>query len=544
MPLRDQRLPFMFEVWDQTGPVKTYVLPINPEEYGLAWTPRATVTQTKAGAWQDNFGMGLPRVTIKGTFGYLGTLPGGGGQSIGGVQLCGQELFKELEKTFLDFYARFGGEDPDMLADLRFYAYTDEFYWAVQLDSFHLLRSVQRRHVYTYQIQLTGLRPLDGVEKKEGETLEDPTQFAGVQYFDDFDSPQVEALSWWEEALVGYRWVSAEISETINDLAVARSKLTTIQQAVRAFRENVSAFIEAPFELVNETIDTVDVILDTVNSLAGIPDEFIGLMRETKRTLLGYKLQRPRFREPPDPTQVLLTGLPVEILTTSLPRTGAGVAMNDPDTTTFAPGIEEGSDRPTAEVTANAGDSLQTLAQKYLGDAREWKRLAFLNDLAYPFELSAGQRVKIPGLSATGTLALLSTEAASDTAWEARAYGTDEGLSNKAQDATPTGSPWTQAGLSNLAMQLQHRLNTARGELAELGHPTYGSILPSLIGKVSTDYWMERAKVEAKSCLLEDPRVQSVERVTFTEANGNIFIEGDVVPKNRTSSEHVRLLVA
>ena len=114
---RDQRLPFMFETTGiQTAgaqanryqPSSEYVLPINPEMYRIAYPTRANATQTIGGAFQDNIGLGLPKISMQGTFGYLGNQVGGHGMTLGSKVKDAWEMFIELEQTFMLFYQRFG----------------------------------------------------------------------------------------------------------------------------------------------------------------------------------------------------------------------------------------------------------------------------------------------------------------------------------------------------------------------------------------------------------------------------------------------------
>jgi hypothetical protein len=105
----------------------------------------------------------------------------------------------------------------------------------------------------------------------------------------------------------------------------------------------------------------------------------------------------------------------------------------------------------------------------------------------------------------------------------ARTLGADEYLDASGLPGDDKSSTIAVAvGLQNLEMQLTHRLNTMRGELAVLGHPTYGSLIPSMIGKVDSDYWLERIKLEARMTIIEDPRISSIASLT-------LLVEADVI---------------
>jgi phage baseplate assembly protein W len=66
------------------------------------------------------------------------------------------------------------------------------------------------------------------------------------------------------------------------------------------------------------------------------------------------------------------------------------------------------------------------------------------------------------------------------------------------------------AGVDNIAQALLLRFLTRRGELAPLGHASYGSRLHELIGEPNTETNRNRAKVYVLQSLAEEPRVASV----------------------------------
>ncbi|MHB1063834.1 MAG: GPW/gp25 family protein [Georgenia sp.] len=71
-------------------------------------------------------------------------------------------------------------------------------------------------------------------------------------------------------------------------------------------------------------------------------------------------------------------------------------------------------------------------------------------------------------------------------------------------------------GFENLQQALLLRFLTEVGELAHLGHPTYGSRLHELVGEPNTPTTRNRAKHYALQALAEEPRVATVRAVTVT----------------------------
>lgn len=77
----------------------------------------------------------------------------------------------------------------------------------------------------------------------------------------------------------------------------------------------------------------------------------------------------------------------------------------------------------------------------------------------------------------------------------------------------------TYAGADNLVQALVLRLLTPQGELAVLGHPTYGSRLAELIGELNIETVRNRAKLYTLEALTADPRVKEVKSVTVKQSN-------------------------
>jgi phage baseplate assembly protein W len=77
----------------------------------------------------------------------------------------------------------------------------------------------------------------------------------------------------------------------------------------------------------------------------------------------------------------------------------------------------------------------------------------------------------------------------------------------------PDGSPQDLqclTGVEDLRQALLLRFLTQSGELAHLGHPTYGSRLHELVGEPNTPATRHRARLYALQALTAEPRVAQV----------------------------------
>ncbi len=88
-------------------------------------------------------------------------------------------------------------------------------------------------------------------------------------------------------------------------------------------------------------------------------------------------------------------------------------------------------------------------------------------------------------------------------------------------------------GRHNLGQAVFHRLLTRRGELADIGHPDYGSRLHELIGEPNNQATRELVRLYVKECLSQESRIQDIQsiRVTVPEDNRHaVIIDLSVVP--------------
>ena len=71
-------------------------------------------------------------------------------------------------------------------------------------------------------------------------------------------------------------------------------------------------------------------------------------------------------------------------------------------------------------------------------------------------------------------------------------------------------------GAANLEQALLLRFLTAVGELAPLGHASYGSELGTLVGELNNETNRNRAKMFVLQALAEEPRVREVRSISVT----------------------------
>lgn len=189
---------------------KSFKFSLNPEEYTQDEISRSNVTQTKAGAWIDDFGAGLPTIYMKGTTGFKkGT---------------GAQKFVELRNFFRE-YINNGNPGEEIKDEMTFHNYTDGESWIVHVDpnAFRLLRSKTNPLLYMYEIRLQCLRPAqipsDATKSAKGgvnETLGTPARMNAPAVT--YSAPQAIAQNYLASTLVPGLYPNASLTSFIGTL--------------------------------------------------------------------------------------------------------------------------------------------------------------------------------------------------------------------------------------------------------------------------------------------------------------------------------------
>lgn len=157
----------------------------------------------------------------------------------------------------------------------------------------------------------------------------------------------------------------------------------------------------------------------------------------------------------------------------------------------------------------HAGDTLQRVAAREMGDANRWYELAWLNDLASPYltdrpegatdaVLLTGSLIRVPAPTGINT----------DATERAQVYERDCKMVRRRLVDDGNGDIAVAAGTDNLTQQLSHRIDTPRGQLTR--HPEYGCLVWQLQGKVTGPTASLLGAQYVKSAVEADYRVSSV----------------------------------
>jgi len=285
---------FTFEYLNE-GVSQNITLFVNPEEFTQSEPARVAVTQTKGGAFVDQFGEGIKTISIRGVTGYRPRDLG-----IGGASMSGQGQFLELRDMIRQWEKKSSDPGTGKNHVLRFYNWADEEHYEIIVNNFNLMRSVGRPLLYQYTIAITCIRKLG--EPRTGVTEEDAT-------FDKLLNPQERApliqnrltietskLRDWMNG-IGLGNVSASVStwsynmsrdmsyfnstsSTYKTVESVISEVENLSKDIGLFSSGATTFIVRPFELVRDLSTSLSDVAFQLCSIANIPHEVIRSLRE------------------------------------------------------------------------------------------------------------------------------------------------------------------------------------------------------------------------------------------------------------------------
>lgn len=223
-------------------PPYEHKLVIRPEELTRQDNSRITTHQTLGGAWSDNFGPGVPTVTLAGTTGWgSGGLPDG------------QQAFLELyDMVYVKWHkARAAlvesGEDPDQVK-LIFRDVLDNFTWVVAPTQFVLQRSKSRPLLSQYRISLTRVS-------------EDVSETMAALSLTELQKQKI-ALSSLDATLQGLQDFAASLGDEIN------AYFGPLQHGIVSLVNVTNAVLKVARSLIADGFLVVDAVSNNVMALA------------------------------------------------------------------------------------------------------------------------------------------------------------------------------------------------------------------------------------------------------------------------------------
>lgn len=115
------------------------------------------------------------------------------------------------------------------------------------------------------------------------------------------------------------------------------------------------------------------------------------------------------------------------------------------------------------------------------------------------------------------------------------ALGVDIALTSHGQKTVAAdGDVQTVSGIANLKQAIKFRINTVPGELGM--HPGYGCMIQFYLGTAQSAAWADLVQSLIHDCLLQDPRINTVDSITYVQKGDAGFVNVQVTV---SESSHV-----
>lgn len=413
--------------------------------------------------------------------------------------ISGQKHFQFLQDAVFRTYGDLK-RDPSSSEDTRLFFHNprEDEHWEVKPVSFKLDRSLEKRNLYYYDIELLLVGPSKDADH---DFSEDKSLLDTIK-----DSVRMiqSGIDLVRSAVTDLTNLVNEIAGTVKGIVGILNDAVSLIDAASDFVNGVSNLIAAPFEATADLINHLDdALVQIANSGRSFPAATVNSLRQIQAGIdrLGsfpevFQTDSQRALESIRRGQELSSSR-------SLSTLQAAAALSPPNSfqkvlamgTANLPGdlLKSRSElhinkalavyQSTEERRIGQSDTLQSLAAHYLGDARLYQHIAVLNGLQYPFISREG----LPGTKRPGDSILIPSRAraprartlvsvlgvAPDATAEERILGTD--LMMERVDGAGDLFDFvidveggsvdlkTVSGVKNLQQALLARLRTERG---------------------------------------------------------------------------------
>lgn len=494
--------------------------------------------------------------------------------------LSGQRHFQYLQDSVFRVYADLK-RDPDSSAKTKLFFHNpkDEEHWEVAPRKFSCERTADRPTIYAYDIELLVVGPASAADADLWE--EQPT----IDWLKNAQNVANTGVQMIRGGINDLTNLTAEIKSYASNFETIMSNAIGLADAAADLIDGTTEIIERPYSsivnMVEDVEDAFNEIADKteklyaagmlqIDAITGIienpvPDEVVKAIQDIAAGASVLGTQPSLFAEQLDPRLRALKASQSISRTATQDDLDAAAEEEPPSTlqdvelrgTGLMPGdatrvngeidVDEASPVYTGveEVVVQRGDTLMSLAAKYLGDARRWTDIAVLNDLkppyvsgqacvnlllgddpALPSSIGVGTKILVPNYKrpaeARPKLPVLGVQP--DAPADERILGRDFKLTRDANgrfdfEVSESGDDLkTVSGVNNLVQAIGQRLSIERGHdvlFKRLGLERTVGMKLTVVGQEETRFRVARA-------VLADPRIASVRQSVVESSSPDV----------------------
>lgn len=498
---------------------RSFTLILPPQNYSIKEKQRVSITKTFGNAFIDDYGPDNLEITIKGISGTARVFPTytSTGTAVTGVPSLTAVTAQEAGATqgytgrmaffkFRDDIMRYKDRANYENKELRVYDLYDGQAYKCALLEFTLDRTNDLPFRYPFTISLFVYERLDrGVARAAPIKIwEDP-----YTLLDRLDN----AMVWLTDAATEVREIRRSFAKINNMLVLLRGKFNTYfndaTSIVTLPLDLIGAMLQALLTLAGIIADARDTAKYLPSRIAAIAQSNAASIQSTLR-LFGYTVTAEVGG-----TISAAVDASTREYATDTPASEAQEVLTRVDRYTynaFTPYVVKG------------GDTLQSIAQDQLGDEALWPHVASVNDVEDNEDLTAGMMLVIP-VTSTATSNkddyILTEDRARDP------YGADIAINTDGSLAvTDNGDLATLTGMQVILQAIDIALSTPAGALIK--QSAYGLIVS--VGQPGVSMAVRYLRMNIKSTLLQDPRIESVDNLIIDIKGDAIQISMDITP--------------
>lgn len=469
--------------------------------------------------------------------------------------LSGQRHMHFLQDRIFRLYGDLK-RDPVYAEDtqLFFHAPHEGEHWEIVPEEFQLRRDKVRRTLYQYNIVATVVGPAKSLAAPSVEADSKSGLERGIEAVKDGIAMVEAALADVRNMIAAITRYARGVVDVIHDVA---RLVSAVGNAITSAVNGVIQIVTLPITGVDALMDSIGSVLTSLEQVADIPDVVLQSWRQMEDGVATVRAAGTSLFQ-----SVVNIG---EGSNRSLGKFGvAQSALDSAQAWDSLQDAEVRQDQPTpgdalraqntgypsrptptlvsaTPVVVGSEETVQLLATRFLGDARRWREIVALNDLAPPYVSSAG----LPGTVKTGDTILIPSDitptrtisaqglaGGSPTASaEERALGRDLRLVEVGDEldlaidlSRGSVDAQTVAGRPNVEQALKFRLGVEADT-----DPLFPSIgVRTVIGLPSPDVNAAMVSVRVREAILADPRVASVGSLRVSPESDAINISADI----------------